>query len=216
MPRKRPDGYWVRGQFVERGSDLDRELNGSDTPSKTDLKRASAELQELGEALLDLRGDLYARLDLPDALHEAIAQCRRITSHEGRRRQLQFIGKLMRTIDPEPVRAVLAEQRSGSAAATQALHAVERWRDELIADDGALTRFVADHPGADAQALRALIRQARKDAQPERPGAAPRHGRAYRELFQQIRALREDGSAEAAAAGDAGDADPTHAHDRSA
>lgn len=187
MPRKRPEGYWVRGQFVERGSELDRELNDSDTPSKTELKRQSAELQDLGEALLTLRADLYAALDLPQNLRDAVAQARRITAHEGRRRQLQFIGKLMRQVDPEPIRQAIARQKDGSAAETQALHQAERWRDELIASDDAFTRFMAEHPGTDAQALRALARQARKDARPARPGEAPRHGRAYREIFQMVR-----------------------------
>ena len=198
MPRKPAKGYFVRGRFVAVGSELDqelkRELKGSVDQSKTDLKKHSDHLQALGEALLTLRSDLMARLTLEEKLVDALAEARRITNFEGRRRQMQYIGKLMRRLPPDAVAAVeaaLEEQRKPSAAETLRLHQAERWRDDLIASDDALTRWLVLDPQTDAQALRALIRQARKDAQAtdsaERPGEAPRHGRAYRDIFQTVR-----------------------------
>ena len=105
MPRKLKKGYYVKGQFVAEGSELDlelkRELKGTDEQSRTDLKRESTELQKLGEALLVLRADLMTRLNLSEKLKDAIAEARRITNFEGKRRQMQFVGKLMRLLDPE-------------------------------------------------------------------------------------------------------------------
>lgn len=188
MSRKPKKGYYVQGQFVAEGSELDLELsNTGGPPSKTELKRESTELQDLGEALLTLRPELLASLDLPEKLLDAVAQARTITAFEGRRRQIQFIGKLMRQVDAAPIRAAIEEQHSGSAHDTMALHLAEQWRNDLVADDGALERWVAAHADTDAQQLRSLIRQARKDAKPERPGEAPRHGKAYREIFQLVR-----------------------------
>jgi ribosome-associated protein len=156
-------------------------------PSKTQLKAEADEKQALGEALLTLRADLMARLDLPEKLLDAIAQARKITNFEGKRRQMQFIGKLMRPLDPEPIRAAIDEQKNGSAQLTLALHLAEQWRDKLIASDDALGDWLNEHPDTDAQQLRALVRQARKDAKPEKPGEAPRHGKSYREIFQLVR-----------------------------
>lgn len=196
MPRKSHRGYYVRGHFVAKGSELDlelkREAKGDTDLSKTDRKRESARLQELGEALLTLRADLMARLSLGDRLIDALHQARRIDDFEGRRRQMQFIGKLMRACDADTVAAIeaaLEEQRKPSAAETLALHQAEGWRDRLLADDEALQAWLALAPDGDVQHLRALIRQARKDAQAqtERPGEVPRHGKAYRDIFQIVR-----------------------------
>jgi ribosome-associated protein len=187
-------GYFVKGKFVAEGSELDlefkRELKGTDDKSRTDLKRESTELQKLGEDLLTLRADLLARLDLPEKLIEALAEYKRITNFEGRRRLLQFIGKRMRQLTPETLdaaRTAIAEQHTPSAQATLALHAAEQWRDRLIADDDALGQWMNVSPTTDTQQLRALIRQARKDAKPEKPGEALRHGRPYRDIFVLVR-----------------------------
>ena len=195
MSRKPKKGYFVRGQFVAEGSELDlelkRELKGTDAASKTDLKRESAELQALGEALLGLRAGLFDKLDLGDKLKDAIEEAKRITNFEGKRRQMQFIGKLMRGLDAatlDAVRTALDEQNRGPAQETAALHDAERWRDRLIADDDALGGWIETHPSTDAQQLRALIRQARKDIKAGPPGEAPRQGKAYREVFQLVRA----------------------------
>ena len=187
-------GYFVKGKFVAEGSELDlelkRELKGTDDKSRTDLKRESTELQKLGEDLLTLRAELLKRLELPDKLLEAIAEYKRITNFEGRRRLLQFIGKRMRQLEPatlDAVRTALVEQHTPSALDTLSLHQAEQWRDRLVADDDAVGQWVTICPGTDVQQLRALIRQARKDAKPEKPGLAPRHGRAYRDIFQIVR-----------------------------
>ncbi|MCZ4312919.1 DUF615 domain-containing protein [Comamonadaceae bacterium G21597-S1] len=199
MPRKPKKGYFVSGQFVAEGSELDlelkRELKGGDAPSRTERKRESTELQKLGQDLLTLRGDLMARLALPDKLVEALDEANRISNFEGKRRQMQFIGKLMRQLDAdtlEAVRTTLAEQHRGSASDALALHQVEQWRDRLIADDAALSEWVQQYPQSDSQQMRALIRQARRDAKPTVAGETPRHGKAYRELFQLIRAQLHD------------------------
>lgn len=214
MSRKPTKGYFVRGQFVALGSELDqelkRELKGSAEMSKTDLKKYSDRLQQLGESLLTLRADLTQRLDLSEKLLDAVAEARRITNFEGRRRQMQYIGKLMRGVDEATLAAVeaaLDEQNKGSAKGTLALHQAEQWRDRLIADDEALTQWLELDAQADVQHLRTLIRQARKDAQAtqaqERPGEAARHGKAYREIFKIVKAaLNQDEAGGDAAAPD--------------
>jgi len=198
MSRKPKKGYFVRGQFVAEGSELDlelkAELKGTQEASKTDLKRESTELQKLGEALLTLRTDLVERLALPDKLIDAVADARRITDFEGKRRQLQYIGKLMRGLDEETLQSVrdaLEEQRKGSAGEALALHRAEKWRADLVSKEEALEQWLAAYPQTDTQQLRALIRQARKDVQPDQDalskGLAPRQGRAYREIFQLVK-----------------------------
>jgi ribosome-associated protein len=197
MSRKPKKGYFVKGHFVAEGSELDLELQAERSggePSKTELKKESTELQKVGEALLGLRNDLKERLELPESLLTGLEELRRITNFEGRRRQLQYVGKLMRGLEPETLQAIrdaLEEQHSGSAAQTLALHTAEKWRDDLIASDGALQEWLDAHPSTDVQQLRALIRQARKDGQPDADavskGLAPRRGRAFREIFQLVR-----------------------------
>lgn len=177
-------GYWSNGRFVKPEEIALEEVG---PPSKTQLKAEADEKQALGEALLTLRADLMARLSLPDKLLDALKEAKRITNFEGRRRQMQFIGKLMRPLDMTPIRAAIDEQANGSADLTLALHLAEQWRDKLIADDEALGQWLSDYPATDSQQLRALIRQARKDAKPEKPGEAPRHGKSYREIFQLVR-----------------------------
>ena len=198
MPRKLKKGYFVSGQFVAEGSDLDmefkRELKGGDAPSRTELKRESTELQKIGEDLLNLRAEPLVALALPDKFVDALAEAKRITNFEGKRRQMQFIGKLMRQLEPELLQAIrdaLDAQHGGSAAESRALHLAETWRDRLIAEDPVFALWVASYPQTDAQQLRAQIRQARKDAKPERPGVAVRHGKAYRDIFKTVREALE-------------------------
>ena len=136
------------------------------------------------------------KLDLSEKLSDAIDQAKHITNFEGKRRQMQFIGKLMRKLDEaelSAVRSALSEQSQGSAEETLALHLSEQWRDRLIADDAACGEWLENFPQTDTQQLRALIRQARKDAPPASAtaisqGLAPRQSRAYREIFQLVRA----------------------------
>jgi len=211
MSRKPKKGYFVRGQFVAEGSELDielkAELKGTTESSRTDMKRESDELQDLGAELLTLRADLMERLALPEKLKDAIAEAKRITNFEGKRRQMQFVGKLMRRLDENEVaavRAALDEQRNGSATEKLALHLAEQWRDRLIHSDEVLLSWLEQFPRTDTQQIRALVRQARKDAPTgkeanvaESQGLAPRKGRAYRELFQLVREQMQDAGTEA-------------------
>jgi ribosome-associated protein len=202
MSRKPKKGYYVKGVFVAQGSELDlalkAELKGTDTASKTDLKRESAERQALGESLLELRKDLRERLlsqgHLNERLLEAVDEAGRISNFEGRRRQMQFVGKLMRQLTPDDVEAIqqaLHDQHKGSAEEVALLHQAEQWRDALLATDEAISDWMSAFPASDSQQMRALLRQARKDntanAKTESHGLAPRQGRAYRELFQMIK-----------------------------
>jgi ribosome-associated protein len=155
-------------------------------PSKSALKREAHEQQAIGEALAALSDAVLAATEMPDALRDAIVALRRTRSHEGRRRQLQYVGKLMRSADIAPLREAVAAAQLGRARDALALHRAEHWRDELVAGDDALTRWTSEHPQTDLQQLRTLIRNARKE------GALPveqRHGRAWRELFQFIKQL---------------------------
>jgi len=153
-------------------------------PSKTQLKKAMHELQDLGEALVALPDDRVATLALPESLVAALQEFKRTRTHEGRRRQLQYIGKLMRRTDAEPIRQAVAAMRLGQAKNALTLHQAESWRKRMIESDDAMTGWVAEFPATDLQQLRSLIRAARKDA-----AVAPelRSGRAYRELFQFIK-----------------------------
>jgi ribosome-associated protein len=175
---------------VRPGADDGVDIGAAGRPSKTRRKVTSHELQSLGEALLELADDHLAALGLDEALLDALRAARRIRSHEARRRQMQLIGKLMRSADVEHARAAIDERRLGHARDSLALHQAERWRVELIADDEATTRFAREHANADLQQLRALVRNARKDG-----ATAPeqRSGRAYRELFRYIREHERDG-----------------------
>jgi ribosome-associated protein len=150
--------------------------------SKTRRKREMHDLQALGAELVGLSPAHLERMVLPAALAQAVHEARRIPSHEARRRQVQYIGKLMRDLDAEPIRAQLAAVHGGSAEERARHQRLEHWRARLLEDDGALTEFAGAHPASDLQQLRALIRNARREQ------AAGRPPRAFRELF---RALRE-------------------------
>ena len=151
--------------------------------SKSEKKRQMEALQKLGAALVALPPAQLATVEVPEELLAAIREAQRITSHEGRRRQLQFIGKLMRKVDPAPLQAGLDRLTGRSAAARVEQRRLEQWRERLIADDGALTAFAEAHPGADLQAIRTLIRNARREIE----GAKP--PRAQRELFRILREM---------------------------
>ena len=133
-----------------------------DRPSKTRLKQDSHALQDLGEALVELPENRLDGLAISEPLLDAVREYKRTRSHEGRRRQMQYIGKLMRKADPEPLREAVAAFKLPSAEETLKLHQAEAWREQLIADDAALTRWAADFPHSDLQQLRRLIRAARQ------------------------------------------------------
>jgi ribosome-associated protein len=164
---------------------LDDEDEDTRPPSRSAMKRASHELQELGKQLLAMPDSRLAGIDMPERLREALDMWKKTKSHEGKRRQLQFIGKVMRLVDAEPLREAVAIWQLGHARDALQLHQIERWRVELLSDDAdAVTRWMADYPQTDVQQLRNIIRQARKDA-----AAAPeqRSGKAFRELFQLLK-----------------------------
>lgn len=152
-----------------------------DRPSKTQLKQKSQDLQDLGLAVAALSDERIARIEMSDALREAIETYRRTRSHEGKRRQMQYVGKLMRKADEDALREAVAAATIGSARETLLLHEAEMWRAELIADDDALTRWLQAHAECDTQQLRSLVRAARRDAAGLVPEA--RQPRSYRELF---------------------------------
>ena len=155
-----------------------------DRPSKSQRKRDMTALQKLGQQLVEAPAERVGRIPLPDGLSEAVRAYRTTKTHEGKRRQLQFIGKLMRGLDEADL-AIINEAVEGwhgqSKAQTAQLHYLERQRQRLLTDDGALTEFLNEHPEADAQRLRILIRNAKKELAEEKPP------KAYREIFQILK-----------------------------
>ncbi len=172
-------------------------------PSRNELKKQMQDLQELGEAVSSLPPDRLDNLKIAERLRDAIDELRRTRSFEGKRRQVQYIGKLMKLEDPEPLREAVASYRVGSAKDTLALHQAEYWRDQLLADDEALANWVKDYPATDVQQLRSLVRSARK----EKLEPGERHGRAYRDLFRMVKEQMLDVPA---AEDEAPGADPSH------
>jgi ribosome-associated protein len=188
-----------RGAVGFRSDEFEPEY---DRPSKSELKRQSNELQKLGEQLIAEPRDRVKRVPMPDEVKDAILMCQTISNHEGRRRQLQYVGKMMRTLDEEEVAVIqrtIESWKGASKAETAALHALERRRDKLLADDGALTTLLEEHPELDVQQLRTLIRNARKEQAENKPP------KAYREIFQILKDLNKKKAAPAA--GEGGDAD---------
>jgi ribosome-associated protein len=144
-------------------------------------------LQKLGEDLVNEPAHRVKRVPMPEDVRDAILACQQITNHEGRRRQLQYVGKKMRTLDEEEIAAVqrtLDSWRGASKADTNAMHALERRRDKLLASDAVLTELLAEHPEVDAQHLRTLIRNARREQAENKPP------KAYREIFQILKQLQ--------------------------
>lgn len=185
-----------RGSVGFRSDEFDQEY---DRPSKSELKRQSDALQKLGEQLIEAPRDRVKRVPMPDDLRDAILMCQTITNHEGKRRQVQFVGKLMRSLDEEEVGVIqrtIESWKGTSKAEAAALHALERRRDKLLADDKALTQLLEEHPELDVQHLRTLIRNARKEQADNKPP------KAYREIFQILKDLAKQPKADAAPEGD--------------
>lgn len=150
--------------------------------SRSALKREADRLQKLGEALLDLPDSTLNEIELPDNLAEAIHLAKTIHSRAGFKRQRQYIGKLMRHIDPEPIEKFLdqLQQRQGESNAHH--HQLEKWRDQLIdGSPGTLTELIEENPQLNVQQLRQLVRNAQKEKRENRP---PRN---FRELFKFLR-----------------------------
>ncbi len=163
----------IRIQPIDTGNKVDD--NGYDRVEIATEREMHA-LQELGQALIELPKDALKRMPMPEA--------RRITDHESKRRQLQYVGKVMRSLTEDEVaalRTALDTHRGVNKSETARLHWIERTREQLLDKDEALTDFIQKHPGVDAQEGRTLIRNARKERQQQKP---PRY---YRELFQWIK-----------------------------
>lgn len=152
--------------------------------SKSQIKREMHELQKLGEELVALSATARAKIPLDDELQDALQLADKLgNKREALRRHIQFIGRLMRTRDLEPIEQALALLRNTNQAATRQFHKVENWRDKLITDSDAVTEFIAAYPQVDVQQLRQLIRNAKKEQEKQQP---PKY---YRELFQLIKPL---------------------------
>ena len=204
MSRKPKKGYYVKGVFVAEGSERDlelkAELKGTWDQTRTDRKNESDALQDLGEALLGLRTKLLDRLQLPEKLLDALAEHKRLTNFEAKRRQMQFIGKLMRKLEDHQVEAVkdaLEEQRTGVSLEQTQILVAEQWRDRLIVSDEHLGVWMDQFPHTDVQQLRTLMRQVRKDdaqalakaKEAEAKGhilPPAKKGNAYRDLFKLV------------------------------
>lgn len=172
-----------RGSCGFQSSEFEQEY---DRPSKSQLKREMTALQKLGQALVDESPDRVKRVPMPEDVRDAILECQRIKDHEGRRRQLQFVGKKMRTLEPEEIAIIqktIDSWNGQSKAEIAVMHALERRRDKLLADNNALTELLADYPQVDAQHLRTLIRNAKKEQAENKPP------KAYREIFQILKEL---------------------------
>lgn len=152
--------------------------------SKSEMKRESHALQALGEALVELPESKLTKIPMPDDLAEAVELARRISARGGRKRQLQYIGKLMRKIDPEPIRLAMDALKGEAARETAKLHKLEQWRDRLVSDgDSALGDLLNDYPEADRQHLRQLIRNAQRESKQNKPP------KSAREIFRYLKEL---------------------------
>ncbi|MFC5511464.1 ribosome biogenesis factor YjgA [Massilia jejuensis] len=172
-----------RGSVGFQSNEFEQEY---ERPSKSELKRQMDELQKLGAQLVAEPRDRVKRVPMPEDVKDAILMCQTITNHEGRRRQLQFVGKKMRTLTEEEVAVIqrtIDSWKGASKAETAALHALERRRDKLLSDDKALTQLLEENPELDVQHLRTLIRNARKEQLESKPP------KAFRELFQILKDL---------------------------
>jgi ribosome-associated protein len=163
--------------------DPDPDFDADARPSKSQRKREMSALQDIGAELIELNDQQLAGMELPESLHAAVAEARKLRANGARRRQLQYSGKLMRQVDPAPIREKLDGFRSTSAAETARLHRIERWRERLLEDPAAVAEFIAAHPGTDSQQLRTLIRNT---AEERARGKPPKH---FRALFQMIRSV---------------------------
>jgi ribosome-associated protein len=170
-----------RGACGFQSSEFEQEY---ERPSKSELKRQMTVLQKLGEELVNEARDRVKRVPMPEDVRDAILECQLIKDHEGRRRQLQYVGKKMRTLDEEEVAAIqrtIDSWKGLSKADTANMHAMERRRDKLLTDDKALTVLLSENPELDVQHLRTLIRNARKEQAENKPP------KAYREIFQILK-----------------------------
>ncbi|PSB91979.1 ribosome biogenesis factor YjgA [Candidatus Pandoraea novymonadis] len=161
-------------------------INIKEAPSKSQRKREMLALQKLGESLIGLSKESLKHMTLPEKIADAVKDCQRITAHEARRRQMQLVGKIMRTLDKTEVnriRTALDTIKGISNPETAKLRCLNRWREHLLTENEALTRLLAQYPDAAAQQLHTLIRNARREKMQSKPS------KAFRELFQVLKTL---------------------------
>ncbi len=171
------------------------EEDSFEPPSKSSRKREMHALQDLGEQLVALSSERLRKVPLPDALYEAVRAAQGFKM-EARRRQMQYIGKLMRKVDPEPIQAQLDIFNGNSAAEVAKQHRLERTRLELLDDEQVIGTIAETWPGADLQYLRTLRRNALKEREAGKPP------KAFREIFRVLRDLEEAVEADGAPAAD--------------
>jgi ribosome-associated protein len=153
-------------------------------PSKSQRKRDMLALQDVGESLIALPASQLKTIPVPDNVLDAVMAARKMTARGALHRQKQYIGKLMRNIDAEPIMAALEALRDRERLLVSRNHKIEHWRDRLVSEgDGALAEFIAEHPDADRQQLRQLVRAARN------PSPSPSAPKAARNLFRCVRDL---------------------------
>ena len=152
-------------------------------PSKTRLKQQMHALQDIGEQLIQLDLRRLTELSLPEGLTEAILEAKRMRKHGAIRRQMQFIGKLMRNVDATPIKQKLEAWNNVSLQQTAWLHGLERWRERLLSDEQALGELAQQFPAADLQQLRTLVRNAHKERLANKPP------KSFRTLFQELQKI---------------------------
>jgi ribosome-associated protein len=164
--------------------------------SKTKRKAAMDALQDLGGTLVGLSKDKLAKLDLPEALLDAVNEAKRITANGATRRQMQYIGKLMREVDTDPIKEQLARWEGKNVAENAHFHRLERWRTRLIEEEAAFAEWLSQYPQTDTQQLRTLIRNARREQ------AANKPPKSSREIFRLLREISEASSLDDASTDD--------------
>jgi ribosome-associated protein len=177
-----------KAQTMRRYKEEPEEL--FDGPSKTQLKNAMLELQDLGVTLLELPEEQLDLLITGDGpLREAMLDLRRITAHGARKRQASYVGKLLRDVDTEPLRKALAVWNQHKARDVRALREIEQWREKMISCDAGWTEWTTRYPVGDTKQLRALVRDARRDREMSKVTGESQNGRAFREMFKLVREI---------------------------
>lgn len=161
-------------------------MEENDFISKTQRKRLMSELQDVGAALVKLSREQVMRLDLPERLREAVLECQGISKHEARRRQVQYIGRIMRDLDAAPIVQQLASLQAPSKKDTALFHLAEKWRDEMLADPNAIERFAREFPGTDTHRIGTLVEAARAE---RAAGRTPKH---FRQLFHALSTIVQE------------------------
>ena len=171
----------MRGTLIDPTKNEHDAYDYGDRVSKSQRKRDSTAVQDLGAQLVELSKEKILSLGLPEKVEEALIACQKITAHGGRRRQLQYIGKVMRDIDAEPIRLALEKLAGNSKREISDMHLAERWRERMLKDADAVALFANEFAGTDLQQLRTALRNALKEQAQNKP---PRD---FRKLYQLVK-----------------------------